>query len=129
GDSSSTYGRPSTLMLLAGGGNDSLLAITAARHRSQRPEQSIRKSKSRPLKTDLRQAAYIAEAATFRFGLVLQKFNLDRNAARRRMRNLSGQQAVVRASGGADDALDFALAPFVAPNKPHFRQRVWLDPL
>ena len=63
----------------------------------------------------------------FRLGAVLEEFDLDRNAARRRMRNLSGEQAIVRPGSGADDPQNVALPPLVTPDEPHFRRRVGLD--
>jgi hypothetical protein len=77
-------------MLFAGRGNNGRLAA-ATSHRSQCPEHPIRQSKSGALESDLGQAPDIAETAVFCLGVVLQEFDLDRYAARCRMRNLSGE--------------------------------------
>ena len=61
----------------------------------------------------------------FRLGAVLQEFNLDCYAARCRMRNLSGEQAIVRAGRRADDPPDLALPPFVTADEPHFAPARW----
>jgi len=78
-------------MLFAGCGSNGRLSAASARHPSQCPKHPIRKPKSRALESDLSQAPDIAEAAVFRLGSILKKFNFDRNAARRRMGNLSGE--------------------------------------
>jgi hypothetical protein len=78
-------------MLFAGRGNNSRLAAACTRHPGECLEHPICKSKSRTLKSDLGQAPDIAEAAAFRLDSVLQEFNLDGNAARCRMRNLSSK--------------------------------------
>ena len=76
---------------------------------------------------DLRQASDIAEAAVFRLGTILQELNLDCYAARCRMRNLSGEQAIVRTDSRADDPQNIALPPFVTPDEPHLRRRIGLN--
>ena len=63
----------------------------------------------------------------FRLGAVLEEFNLDCYAARCRMRNLSGEQAIVRTGCRADDPQNVALPPFVTSDEPHFRRRVGLN--
>ena len=102
-------------MLFAGRANNGRLVAASARHPSQCPEHPIHKSQPRALESDLRQAPDIAEAAVFRLGAVLQEFNLDGNAARGRMRNLSGEQAIVRTGCRADNPPNLALPPFVTP--------------
>jgi hypothetical protein len=79
------------------------------------------------LESDLRQTSDIAEAAVFRLGTILQELNLDCYAARCRMRNLSGEQAIVRTDCRADDPQNIALPPFVTPDEPHLRRRIGLN--
>ena len=77
-------------MLFASGRNNGRLAATSASQRSQRLEHSIYNPQPGALKPDFGQAADIAEAAMSSLS-VLGQFNLDRDAARGRMRNLSGK--------------------------------------
>ena len=113
-------------MLFVGRG-DGRLAAASVGQRGQCLEHPIDEAKSRSLKSHLGEASDIAEAAVFRLGAVLEEFNLDCYAARCRMRNLGGEQAIVRTDCRADDPQNVSFPPFVTPDEPHFRRRVGLD--
>jgi hypothetical protein len=116
-------------MLFAGRSDSGRPVAAAARYPSERPEHPIRKSKFGALETNLGQAPDTAEAAVVRLGSVLQKFNLDGNAAGCRMRNLSGEQPIVRTGRRTHDLPDLALPPFVTPEKTNLRRRAGFNPL
>jgi hypothetical protein len=79
------------------------------------------------LKPDLCHASDIAEAITFSLGLVLQQRNLDRNTARRWMRNLRCKKSIIRAGSRAHYLPDFPLSPLVAPDQTHRNRIFGLD--